>query len=97
MSVQTKAIQLGKRNQITLPKQFIPDHVTMFECERRDDGAIVLTPHIAIPANQAYFWTARWQKGEREASRDIQEGRVTRFRKSADLFTELNKRRKQKK
>lgn len=96
MPTQTKQVLLGKRNQITLPKEFIPDNIKMFECERREDGTIVLIPHIAIPATQAYFWTPRWQKGEREASKDIEEGRLTRFRSGEEMFKEISKRRKKK-
>jgi len=96
MATQTKQVLLGKRNQITLPKEFVPDNIKMFECERKEDGTIVLTPHIAIPATQAYFWTPRWQKGEREASKDIAQGRLTHFRSGEEMFKEISKRRKKK-
>ena len=32
-----------------------------------------------IDKSQAYFWTRRWQKGEREAAQDIKAGRVKTF------------------
>jgi AbrB family looped-hinge helix DNA binding protein len=41
--------------------------------------AIVLRPKKVIEASQAWFWDARWQSGEREASGDIAEGRTTAF------------------
>lgn len=94
MATQTKQVLLGKRNQITLPKEFIPDNITMFECERRDDGTIVLIPYITIPAKQAYFWTPRWQEGEKEASEDIKQGRLTRFRSGEEIFKGGSKRPK---
>ena len=96
MPTQTRQVLLGKRNQITLPKEFIPENITMFECEQREDGTIVLTPHITVPASQAYFWTPRWQKGEKEASRDIAQGRLTRFDSGKALLDKLAKRRKKK-
>ncbi len=96
MSIHTTQVLLGRRNQITLPREFIPDNITMFECEQREDGSIVLTPHIAVPASQAYFWTPRWQKGEKEAHKDIVEGRVTNFPSGRSLVSELAKRRKKK-
>ncbi len=96
MPTQTRQVLLGKRNQITLPKEFIPENITMFECEQREDGTIVLIPHITVPASQAYFWTPRWQKGEKQASHDIKEGRLTRFRSGKALLNELAKRRKKK-
>jgi hypothetical protein len=96
MPTQTKQVLLGKRNQITLPREFIPDNITMFECEQREDGTIVLTPHITIPATQAFFWTPRWQKGEKAASKDIEQERVTRFHSGKAMLNELAKRRKKK-
>jgi len=29
--------------------------------------------------DQAYFWTSRWQRAERQADRDIKAGRTSRF------------------
>ena len=43
----------------------------------RDDGRVELVPVVAIPADQAWFWTERWQAMEREADADIAAGRVT--------------------
>ena len=43
----------------------------------RDDGRIELVPVVAIPADQAWFWTDRWQQMEREADADISAGRTT--------------------
>jgi len=52
-----------------------------------EEGAIVMRPKKLIDADQAWFWTADWQKGEREASDDIARGRVRRS-DSADDFIE---------
>lgn len=43
----------------------------------REDGRIELIPVVAVPANQAWFWTDRWQTMEREADADISGGRTT--------------------
>ena len=51
----------------------------------RDDGRVELVPVVAIPADQAWFWTDRWQAMEREADADIAAGRVT----SVDGIDEL--------
>lgn len=40
----------------------------------------------SIPAAQRYFWSALWQKGEAEAIRDIEEGRVKRFEDPIDAI-----------
>jgi antitoxin MazE len=38
------------------------------------DGEIVLVPHIAIPADQAWFWTKEWQAKEREVDEELASG-----------------------
>jgi hypothetical protein len=34
--------------------------------------------HLA-PISQRWYWSKEWQRGEREADRDIREGRVTEW------------------
>lgn len=58
-----------------------------------DEDRLVLTPKKLIDKSQAYFWTPEWQAGEREASRDIAEGRVFRFKSADDLIADLHKQR----
>lgn len=41
--------------------------------------------------NQAYFWTKRWQEGEREADEDIKAGRVKTFDSVDELIKDLDK------
>ena len=53
----------------------------------RDDGVIELHPQVAIPADQAWFWTKRWQAMEADADADVAAGRVTRH-PSGDAFLE---------
>ena len=43
----------------------------------QDDGRIELVPVVAIPAEQAWFWSDRWQEMERQADADISAGRTT--------------------
>jgi len=42
-----------------------------------EDGRLELVPIVAVPADQAWFWTERWQAMEREADADIAAGRAT--------------------
>ncbi len=42
----------------------------------RPDGVIELHPVVPVPSDQAWFWTDRWQRMEREADADIAAGRV---------------------
>jgi len=52
-------------------------------------GEIVLRPHVAVPADQAWFWTERWQDREREADDAIRSGRVTTVEGVEELLVEL--------
>ncbi len=53
------------------------------------DGAIVLHPKRLVDADQAWFWTDEWQRGEREASEDIAAGRVRPFDSARDFVRSL--------
>ncbi len=43
----------------------------------RDDGAIELEAVLPVAADQAWFWTDRWQAMEREVDVHVAAGRVT--------------------
>ncbi|MGH9102219.1 MAG: AbrB/MazE/SpoVT family DNA-binding domain-containing protein [Acidimicrobiales bacterium] len=53
-------------------------------------GEIVLRPHVAVPADQAWFWTERWQQMEREADGAIASGRVTVVESVDELLADLD-------
>ena len=55
------------------------------EIVERDDGVIELHPHVPVPADQAWFWTERWQAREREADAHVAAGE-TRTHESAEDF-----------
>jgi hypothetical protein len=42
-----------------------------------------------VDKSQAYFWTKKWQAGEKEADRDIEAGRVKIFDNVDELIKEL--------
>lgn len=42
-----------------------------------EDGRVELVPVVAVPADQSWFWTERWQAMEREADADVAAGRAT--------------------
>lgn len=75
--------RLTSGGQITLPKEIrlktsmeVGDFV---EVKLDEEGHIVLTPKKLVDASQAYFWTEKWQRGERKADEDIKAGRVKQF------------------
>jgi len=48
-------------------------------------------PKKLVDKNQAYFWTKRWQEGEREADEDIKAGRIKTFASVSELIKDLDK------
>jgi AbrB family looped-hinge helix DNA binding protein len=54
------------------------------------DGEIVLRPHVPVPSDQAWFWTERWQKMEREADDDIATRHVAPFENADDFLADLD-------
>jgi len=47
-------------------------------------------PKKLVDKSQAYFWTKRWQKCEKEAAEDIKAGRVKTFETVDDLIKDLD-------
>ena len=60
----------------------------LFVAEVTDDASVLRRKHL-IDANQAYFWTEEWQRGEREATEDITHGRYKSFRSARALIADL--------
>ncbi len=88
-------ITVQKRGLINLPAELRQRHhldeagaqVEVFE---RPDGVIELRPQVAVPADQRWFWTERWQSMEREADGDIVAGRIERFDHADDFLADLD-------
>jgi len=55
---------------------------------------IVLTPKKRSDKSQAYFWSPAWQEAEREASADIDDGRVCEPESIEELLAGLESSRK---
>jgi hypothetical protein len=53
------------------------------------DGSLRLVPKITIDRSHAYFWTERWQQGEREAEEDLRAGRFREFTSMDELIQDL--------
>jgi antitoxin MazE len=66
--------------QVSIPKE-IRDRLRIEQGDYVDvtvrDGEIVMVPKKLVDADQAWFWTPEWQKGEREAVEDIRADRVS--------------------
>ena len=59
------------------------------EFEIVEDG-ILLKPHKVIDSTQAWFWTASWQAGEREAAEERAAGRGRVFESSDEFLASLD-------
>jgi antitoxin MazE len=55
------------------------------------DGEIVLVPHIAVPADQAWFWTKEWQAKEREADEELAAGGRTLHETGDEFLAHLDR------
>ena len=75
-------VQVRKKAQVTLP-QSVRQELGIEEGDYLDiqvrSGEIVLKVKKLVDKEQAWFWTRRWQEGEKEAEEDIRAGRVHGF------------------
>jgi AbrB family looped-hinge helix DNA binding protein len=86
-------LQIRSNGQITLPAS-IRRRAKLSEGDALEvivekDGSIRLVPQVLVDRSQAYFWTERWQEGEREAEQDLRAGRYKDFDDIDSLLDEL--------
>jgi len=92
MSKETQLIKITKNYQITLPSKlrrgFKLKEGDYLEA-RMEKGEFLFKPKniVDIEHDQAWFWDEEWQKGEKEADKDIKKGNVKSF-DSVDGFIE---------
>ena len=84
--------KLGQNYQFALPKEIartlhlqVNDYLEV----HIEGNKVIIEPQMVIPRDQAYFYTPEWQKEEKEADRDIQEGRVTKTKNVKELIKKL--------
>ncbi len=90
-------IQVRKKAQVTLPqsvRQALNIEEGDFLDVRVNNGEIVLRVKKLVDKEQAWFWTRRWQEGEREAEEDIYAGRIHSFDGANEAIAFLHKRAK---
>jgi antitoxin MazE len=89
--------RIGPKHQITIPKRIFDAlnlEVGDFLEAGIEDNTIVFVPKKLIPKDQAWFWTKEWQKREREADKDIREGRLIGPFKSVKEFKKALKKKR---
>jgi antitoxin MazE len=90
----SELIQIRKKAQITLPlsvrRKLHIEEGDILDVNIRDNE-IVLKVKKLIDKDQAWFWTERWQEGERKADADIKAGRFHRFDDVGEAIDYLDK------
>ncbi|MDO8637248.1 MAG: AbrB/MazE/SpoVT family DNA-binding domain-containing protein [Dehalococcoidia bacterium] len=88
-------VQVRKKAQVTLPqsvRQALNIQEGDFLDVRVEGGEIVLRVKKLVDKEQAWFWSKRWQEGEREAEEDIRSGRIHKFNNAKEAVAFLHKR-----
>jgi AbrB family looped-hinge helix DNA binding protein len=86
-------IRLRTKGQITVP----PEIRTLLGANEGDDlvfsidepGRVVISRAQIIPPDQAWFWSERWQRLEREAQADLEHGRVVEYNNVSEALDAL--------
>ena len=60
------------------------------ELTEREDGVLEVRPMLAIPADQAWFWSEHWQAGEAEVDEHVRAGQVTVSASAEDFLADLD-------
>ncbi len=74
-------LKMDQQGSVTIPAS-LRDGLngdSAIEAVRREDGVIELRPRPDIDPDQAWFWTEKWQRMEREVDEAVAAGRVQRF------------------
>ena len=79
-SSETKRVRLDSKGRIALGK-FVSDGVTGFEVSAQDDGSLILSPTVEIPAREA--WIFKNKQALASVKRGLQQ--ASKGRTSADL------------
>jgi AbrB family looped-hinge helix DNA binding protein len=80
---------LRKKNIMTIPRE-VAMRLHLEEGDEfivtEEDGRIVLTPALSIPADQAWFWTPSWQTRIAEAEADRVAGNSTIYHSDEEFL-----------
>ena len=83
---------LRKKHILTIPRELV-DRMHLEEGDEfivtEENGRIVLTPALSIPADQAWFWTPTWQARVAEAEADLEQGNSTVYRSDEEFLASL--------
>lgn len=88
-------VTIQNRGTLALPKGVRERHQldrpgAQVEVIERADGVIELHPQIAVPLDQAWFWTERWQKRERQVDTLVEAGDLATHDSATDFLAHLD-------
>lgn len=93
----SELVQVRKKAQVTLPRS-VRESLNIEEGDfldvRVEGEEVVLRVKKLVDKGQAWFWTRRWQEGERQAEADLAAGRVHDFENAAATIAYLRRRAK---
>ena len=86
--------RLRTKGQITVPSEIRSalgadegDDLIFYTDE---NGRVIVSRAQIIPPDQAWFWSERWQRLEREAQADLDAGRVVEFSSVPEALAALD-------
>jgi AbrB family looped-hinge helix DNA binding protein len=83
---------LRKKHILTIPRDLV-DRMNLEEGDEfivtEENGRIILTPALSIPADQAWFWTSTWQARMAEAEADREHGNSTVYHSEEEFLASL--------
>lgn len=84
--------ELRTRSQITIPSEIIKQlnlkQGDTLEVEIEGEQ-IILRPVIAIPKDQAFFWSKQWQAEEKQVQADVENKKINSTDSKDILFKDL--------
>jgi bifunctional DNA-binding transcriptional regulator/antitoxin component of YhaV-PrlF toxin-antitoxin module len=86
-------VEVRNKAQITLPQSLREElNIEIGDIleAKAEGGKLVLSVKKLVDKDQAWFWTRRWQEGERQVEEDIKAGRVVTFDNMEDLIADLH-------
>jgi len=89
-------VGVQSRGVIALPTELrrrlhLDEPGAQVEISERDDGVLELRAALPIAADQAWFWTERWQAREREVDEHVGQGEVTIHNGTDDFLAHLER------
>lgn len=84
------------RGVVTLPadlrrRHHLDEPGAQLEVTEREDGVIELRAKVPVDADQAWFWTERWQTMEREVDEHVERGQLTVSDDAEELVDDLDR------